>query len=82
MNTTIKKSFLVVKQKIPHHPLVFNNANIMYHKHLGTIVGSKLTFENQKNVVTTNINKTIGILHKIQSLLPRTILIPICRAFV
>ena len=72
-------------KKLPHPPLVFNNTNVtqsIYQKHLGIILDSKLTFENHVNMVTTKINKTIGLLRKLQNLLPRTILIKIYKAFV
>ena len=82
----LKKSFLVVKQKgLPHPPLVFNNTNVtqsIYQKHLGLILDSKLTFENHVNMVTNKINKTIGLLRKLQNLLPRIALIKIYKAFV
>ena len=35
---------------------------------------SKLPFENHLNMVTTKINKIIGLLRKLQNLLPRTAL--------
>ena len=72
-------------KKLPHPPLVFNNTNVtqsIYQKHLGIILDSKLTFENHINMVTTKINKTIGLLRKLQNLLPRTTLIKIYKAFV
>ena len=64
---------------------MFNNANVtqsIYQKHLGIILDSKLTFENHINVVTTKIDKTIGLLRKLQNLLPRTALITIYKTFV
>ena len=67
-------------KKLPHPSLVFNNTNVtqsMYQKHLGIILDSKLTFENHINMVTTKINKTIGLLCKLQNLPPRTVLIKI-----
>ena len=72
-------------KKLPHPPLVFNNTNVtqsIYQKHLGLILDSKLTFENHVNMVTTKINKTIGLLRKLKNLLPRTALIKIYKAFV
>ena len=72
-------------KKLPHPPLVFNNVNVtqsIYQKHLGIILDSKLTFENHLNIVTTKINKAIGLLCKLQNLLPRTALITIYKAFV
>ena len=70
---------------LPHPPLVFNNANVtqsIYQKHLDIILYSKLTFVNHINMVTTKINKSIGLLRKLRNLLPRTALIAISKAFV
>ena len=67
-------------KKLPHPPLVFNNTNVtqsIYQKHLGIILDSKLTFENHINIVATKMNKNIGLLSKLQNLLPRTALIKI-----
>ena len=72
-------------KKLLHPPLVFDNANVtqsINQKHLGIILDSKLTFENHINMVTSKINKTIGLLRKLQNLLPRTALIMIYKAFV
>ena len=72
-------------KKLPHPPLVFYNANVIqsiYQKHLGIVLDSKLTFENHLNMVTTEINEAIGLLRKLQNLLPRTALITIYKAFV
>ena len=77
--------FIRKTKKLPHPPLVFNNTNVtqsIYQKHLGIILDSKLTFENHINMVTTKINKTIGLLRKLKNLLPRTALIKIYKAFV
>ena len=71
-------------KKLPHPPLVFNNTNVtqsIYQKHLGIILDSKLTFENHINMVTTEINKAIGLLLKLQNLSRRTFLIKIYKAF-
>ena len=59
---------------------MFNNTNItrsIYQKLLGIILDSKLTFENHINMVPTKINNTIGLLRKLQNLLPRDALITI-----
>ena len=45
------------------------------------MLGSKLTFENHINIVTTEINKAIGLIRKLQNLLPKTVLITIYKAF-
>ena len=38
------------------------------------MLDSKVTFENHLKMVTTKINKTVGLLRKLQNLLPRTVL--------
>ena len=77
--------FIRKTKKLPHPPLVFNDTNVtqsIYQKHLSIILDSKFTFENHINMVTTKINKTTGLLCKLQNLLPRTALIKIYKAFV
>ena len=72
-------------KKLPHPPLVSNSTNVtqsLYQKHLGIILDSKLTCENHINMVTNKINKTIGLLRKLQNLLLRTALIKIYKSFV
>ena len=58
-----------------HPPLAFNN-NIVSQansqKHLGITLDFKLTFEEHLLNVFKKVNKTIGFLHKLQNLLPRT----------
>ena len=64
---------------------MFNNTNItrsIYQKLLGIRLDSKLTFENHINMVPTKINNTIGLLRKLQNLLPRDALITIYKVFV
>ena len=64
---------------------MFNIVNVtqsLYQKHLDIILDSELTFENYLKMVTTKINKTIGILRKLQILLTRTALITIYKAFI
>ena len=49
---------------------LFNNANVtqsIYQKHLGIILDSKLTFKNDLKMGTTKINKTVGLLRKLQN---------------
>ena len=77
--------FIRKTKKLPHPSLVFNNTNVtqsIYQKHLSIIRDSKFTFENHIYMVTTKINKTIGLLRKLQNPLPRTALIKIYKAFV
>ena len=68
-----------------HPPLVSNNVNVSQcksQKHQGIILDSKLTFEDHHKTVSSKINRTIGLLHKLQYLLAREVLITIYKAFV
>ena len=72
-------------KRVTHPPLVFNNANVSQRKsqkHLGIILDSKLTFEDHYKTVLSKTNRTIGLLRKLQNLLPREALTTICKAFV
>ena len=51
-------------------------------KHLSILMNSKLTFEEHYKAILNKTNRTIGLLHKLQSFLPRTALITICKALV
>ena len=55
--------------KLPQPSLAFSNAEVtqsIYQKHLGIILDSKLSFENYLTMGATKINKTIGLLRKLQ----------------
>ena len=61
-------------KRVTHPPLVFDNANISQsksQKHLGIKLDSKLTFEDHYKTVLSKTNRTIGLLRKLQNLLPR-----------
>ena len=65
--------------------MVFNNANVSScksQKHLGVLLDSKLTFEEHYKTMLSKTNRTIRLLRKLQSLLPRAALITIYKAFV
>ena len=71
-------------KNVSHPPLLFNNANVSScksQKHLSILLDSKLTFEDHYKIIINNTDRTIGLLRKLQSLLPRTALITICKAF-
>ena len=74
------------KLKNTSHPLlVFNNANVSScksQKHLGILLDSKLTFEEHYITILNKTNRTIELLRKLRSLLPRAALITIYKAFV
>ena len=71
-------------KKLPHPSLVFNNNNVLQassQKHLGVTLDVKLTFDEHLNNVLNKVNKTIGLLCKLQNLLSRSTLITIYKAF-
>ena len=66
-------------KKVPHPPLVFNNANVCQYKpqKYFIILDSKLTSEEHYKTVLSKTNRTIGFLRKLQNLLPREALITV-----
>ena len=63
---------------ISHPSPVFNNSNVTQttsQKHLGIILETRLSFEKHLESVLCKINKTIGLIRKLQNLLPRAALI-------
>ena len=59
-------------KKLPHPPLVFNNNNVLRtssQKHLGVTLDVKLTFDEHLNNILNKVNKTKGLLRKLQNLL-------------
>ena len=72
-------------KKIYYPPVVFNNTNVSQsssQKYLGVILDSKLIFDEHLKVVSLTISKTLGVLRKLQNLLPRSALITTNKAFV
>ena len=72
-------------KSVLHLPLVLNDANVSScksQKHLGILFDSKLTFEEHCKTVLSKTNRTIGLLRKLQGLLPRAALITIYKASV
>ena len=69
---------------ILHPPLEFNNNDVIQatsHKHLGIILDTRLSFEKHLETVLCKLNKTMGLIRKLQNLLPRTALITLHKAF-
>ena len=65
--------------------MVFNNAIMSQsnsQKHSGVTLDLKLTFEERILNALKKINRTIGLLRKLQSVLPRITLVIIYKAFV
>ena len=75
----------ILRTYLMDDPLRFNNSIVSqssYKKHLGIILHPRLTFEEHLKVVTTKVNKTIGLLQKLQKTLPRPALITMYKAFI
>ena len=68
------------------HSLLYFNQNLVKssstHKHLGMILDTKLDFSLHLKNVQSKVNKTIGLLPKLQDTLPRTSLITIFKSFI
>ena len=63
----------------------FNNAPVnstATHEHLGMILDSKLSYENHLQAVFTRVNKTIGLLRKLQPTLPIKYLVTVYKSFI
>ena len=72
-------------KKLPHPSLVFNNNNVLQtssQKHLGVTLDVKSTFHEHLSNVLNKVNKTVGLLRKLQNLLTSSTLITICKVFV
>ena len=54
----------------------------MSETHLGIILDNRLSFEEHLRLVFSKINRTIGLLRKLQCLIPRSALLTIDRTFV
>ena len=65
------------KTKKYHPHLAFNNNNVLEtnsQKHLGVVLDNRLSFEDNFKMILNKVNKTIGLLCKLQSILPRSAL--------
>ena len=71
--------------KIDHPPLYFNENLVKSsstQKHLGMIIDTELDFSLHLKNVQSKVNKTIGLLRKLQDTLPGTSLIFIFKSFI
>ena len=70
---------------ISHPPLMFKKNNVIQatsDKYLGIILGTRLSFEKHLETMLCKINKTIGLICKLQNLLSKTAPITLHKAFV
>ena len=68
-----------------HPPLTFNNIPVAHtnsQRHLGMQLDKKLNFEEQLKEVESNVNKTIGIIRKLENVFPRSALLTIYNSFI
>ena len=68
-----------------HPPLAFNNNNVPEpnsQKHLGVVLDNRLSFEDDFKMIINKVNKTIGLLRKLQNILPRSALLTIYKSFI
>ena len=71
--------------KTDHPPLYFNQNLVKSsstHKHLRMILDTRLDFNLHLKNIQNKVNKTIGLLCKLQNTLPRTSLITIFKSFI
>ena len=71
--------------KIDHPPLYFNQNLVKLsstHKLLRMVLDTKLDFSLHLKNIQNKVNKTIGLLRKLQDTLPRTSLITIFKSFI
>ena len=70
--------------KSDHPPLYFNQNLVKSsstHKHLRMVLDTRLDFNLHLRNIQNKVNKTIGLLHKLQNALPRTSLITVFKSF-
>ena len=68
-----------------HPPLAFNNNNVLEtnsQKYLGVVLDNHLSFEDHLKMILNKVNKTIGLLCKLQNILPRSALLTIYKSFI
>ena len=71
-------------KKVCHPPLRFNNnvSQASLQKHLGLKLDDRLTFDEHLTNVSNKISKTIGLLQKLQNILPRPEILKIHKCFI
>ena len=66
-------------------PPAFNNNNISEansQKHLGVVIDNHLSFEDHLKMILNKGNKTIGLLPKLQNILPRSALLTLYKSVI
>ena len=68
-----------------HPPPAFNNNNISEtnsEKYLGAVIDNHLCFEDHLKMILNKGNKTIGLLPKLQNILPRSALLTLYKSVI
>ena len=68
-----------------HSPFAFNNYIVLetnLQKHLNVVFGNGLSFEDHLKMILNKVNKIIGLLHKLQNILPRSELLTLYKTFI
>ena len=85
-NKKTQETIFIRKKTVSLHPVVyFDNKPVkssQIHKHLGMILDSNLSYEHHSKYILNKVNKSIGLLHKFQLILPRHSLITIHKTFI
>ena len=71
--------------KVYHPPLLFNNSTVQQmssQKYSGIYLDKQLTFKHHINEKITKANKGIGIIRKLNNILPRSAFLTIYRPFI
>ena len=71
--------------KVYHPPLLFNNSTVQQissQKHLGIYLDEELTFKYHVNEKIMKANRGIGVIRKLDNILPRSALLTIYRSFI
>ena len=74
------------KTKKEYHPApAFNNNNVPEtdsQKKLNVVLDNCLSFEDHLKMILNKVNKTIGLLHKLHNILPRSVLLTIHKSLI
>ena len=72
-------------RKTCHPSIYFNNKSVrqvLSQKHLGMILNAKLDFQEHLENILNKVNRTIGLLRKLQNILPRGPLLTMYKSFI